>query len=307
LLLKSLAYARLSYFSAQMSSPLSKQTIEFCLLNSVSSVEEFLKLHFNCSASKLKKYFAKSFLNKAMPAHSILDLPLNFVNDGLINPNYCGPDINIIFEDEKFLVMDKPANLFVHPLTYDEGNNCLSFLRQKHSQLLEINKNNYDRGLLYRLDFETSGVLVYVKDENDYLFLRKNFQEVAKKKSYICAVSGECKLNNTYRHYFTSSQAKGSKVLVSSLATKGEVGELSVSALSYNAQTNITLLRVELKSGLRHQIRAQLAYLGFPLCGDLLYGGARAPRLYLHAQLYELAFHNFTYRFESNPHNFNAL
>ncbi len=292
---------------AQMSTPFSNQSINFCLLNSISSVDEFLKQYFNCSASKLKKYFAKSFLNRSLPAHSILDLPLNFVNDGLINPKYSGPEIKILFEDGKFLVMDKPTNLFVHPLTYDEGNNCLSFLRQKFPELLEINKKNYDRGLLYRLDFETSGVLVYVKDKNDYLFLRKNFQEIAKKKLYLCAVSGECKLNNTYTHYFSSSQAKGKKVLVSELETEGEEGELSVSPVSYNGDTNITILQVELKSGLRHQIRAQLAFLGYPLCGDLLYGGAKARRLYLHAQLYELNFLNFSYKFESMPIDFNGL
>ena len=80
--------------------------------------------------------------------------------------------------------MDKPANLFVHPLVYDEKNNCLSFLRTYKPAYLGVNSKNYDRGLLYRLDFETSGVLVYVKNEIAYQYLRENFKTIAKKKTY---------------------------------------------------------------------------------------------------------------------------
>ncbi|MGZ3809728.1 MAG: pseudouridine synthase, partial [Bacteriovorax sp.] len=236
-----------------------KNTIDYSLLDSVSSVEEFLKTNFKTSSSKLKKYFDKSFLYRSLSGHSTLSLPLNFVNDGEINPEYLGPEIKIIHEDENFLVMDKPANLFVHPLVYDERNNCLSFLRAKRPELLKVNKSHYDRGLLYRLDFETSGVLIYVKNDEAYNGLREHFKEIAKRKTYFCLVEGKCTLQGKFTHYFSSGEAKGKRVIVSTQADRGEKGELSLSPVKFNPKTNTTLMEVELKTGLRHQIRAQLA------------------------------------------------
>ncbi len=229
------------------------------------------------------------------------------MNDGEINPEYEGPPINFLYEDENFLVMDKPSNIFVHPLVYDEKNNCLSYLRNLKPALLKINKANYDRGLLFRLDFETSGVLVYVKNESAYLHLRENFKMIAKKKKYLCIVEGECRLSGEFVHYFSSKDIKGKKVTVSQSELIEDKGELSLKPLTYDSQSNTTLMEVELKTGLRHQIRAQLSFLGFPLRGDEFYGGKKANRLYLHAMTYELELNGRIYSFESPPKDFDSL
>lgn len=286
-----------------------KKTIEYSLLEPISSVEEFLKSQFHCSSNKCKKYFDKSFLNRSFKERTTLTLPLNFVNEGEISPLYEGPVIDILYEDDVFLVMDKPANLFVHPLVYDETNNCLSYLRAHRPELLKINKSHYDRGLLYRLDFETSGVLVYVKSETAYQFLREHFKVVAKRKRYLCRVEGECRLNGPFTHYFSSKEQKGKRVVVSDTLPRegGDQGELSLTPLSYDPQTQTTLMEVDLKSGLRHQIRAQLAHLGFPLRGDVFYGAQKASRLYLHAFSYELEYQGKISSFQSSSKDFSGL
>lgn len=242
-----------------------------------------------------------------MGARATLSLPLNFVNDGEINPEYIGPLIDILYEDENFLVMDKPPNLFVHPLVYDEKNNCLSFLRVHKSAFLKVNLSNYDRGLLYRLDFETSGVLIYVKNEEVYQALRKNFNIIAKKKTYLCLVEGECRLNGSFTHYFSSKDVRGKRVVVSNDELKGDRGDLFLRPKHYDPKTNTTLMEVDLKSGLRHQIRAQLSHLAHPLRGDLFYGGKEGKRLYLHAFNYQLEFNNKSYSFEVGPKDFSCL
>jgi 23S rRNA-/tRNA-specific pseudouridylate synthase len=66
-------------------------------------------------------------------------------------------------------------------------------------------------------------------------------------------------------------------------------------------------MEVELQNGLRHQIRAQLACLGYPIRGDVFYGGKPAKRLYLHAQTYEIEFQDKAFIFCSNPHDFSSL
>ena len=277
------------------------------MLEPISSAEDFLKLNFNSSGARLKKYFDKSFLNRSFKAHTTLCLPLNFVNDGEINPEYIGPEIEIVYEDDLFLVMNKPANLFVHPLVYDEKNNCLSFIRNYNANYLKVNKKNYDRGLLFRLDFETSGILIYVKNEDAYLYLIDNFILIAKSKKYLCLVEGDCNLSGDFSHYFSSKELKGKRVIVSNSALHGERGDLILRPRAFDKATSSTLMEVELKTGLRHQIRAQLSHLGFPLRGDVFYGGNKASRLYLHALNYELEFNGKTYSFEVRPQDFSGL
>lgn len=262
--------------------------IEYILLQDISSVEEFLKQQFNCSSSKLKKHFEKSFLSRSFKSRSTLKLPLNFVNDLMINPVYQGSEIEIIDENEHFLVMNKNPDQFVHPLSYTESDNCLSFLRKNRPELLSVNAGHYDRGLLYRLDYETSGVLIYVKEENLYHSLRENFNEVAKKKTYRCWVSGRCEQSGTFTHSFLSQGSKGHKVLVTDASDIGASGTLSVTPVRFDSERGATLVEVDLRTGLRHQIRAQMAFMGHPLLGDKLYGGPPASRLFLHALTYQV-------------------
>ncbi len=279
-------------------------SVEFVLLESIASVEDFLKLQFNASSTKIKKYFDRSFLNRSLAARSTLLLPLNFVNDNLVNPSYEGPDIEIVYQDELFFVLNKPANIHSHPLVYEEKNNCLSFLRTKFPEYLNVNQAHYDRGLLYRLDFETSGILVYVKKAESYKWLRDNFNQFAKKKIYHCIVQGHCQLQGRFQHYFYSKEAKGRRVVVSSDPSLGQCGEFLLTALSFDAKTQTTLMEVELKTGLRHQIRAQLAHLGYPIAGDIFYGAKAAKRLYLHAYLYQLIIDQKSFQFSIEPIEF---
>lgn len=299
MLLKSLAYARLSFFMAE------KNSTTFCLLENVPSVEAYLKSVFQCSSNRLKKYFSKAFLSKSLKARAELVLPFDFINDGEINPDYEGPLVDILAEAGPFLVLKKPAGVFVHPLSYSEKNNCLSFLRQKRPELLDVNRDHYDRGLLYRLDYETSGVLIYVKDEEAYRFLREHFKTVARKKIYHCLVEGECKLSGEFTHYFSSGEEKGRRVLVSDHGD--QPGTLRLRPIRTLKEQQVTLMEVELFQGLRHQIRAQLAYLGYPLRGDSFYGGRPARRLYLNASKYEIHYRDHNFSFSCEPTDFEGL
>lgn len=281
------------------------KNIDFCLLEPISSVEDFLKSYFKVSSNKIKKNFKKAFLNRSFREKSILSLPLNFINDGEINPHYEGEPLKILSEDENFFVFEKNPNQFIHPLTYEESDNCLSFLRSSRPELLKVNSENYDRGLLYRLDYETSGVVIYVKEEELYKNLRENFSTAAKEKIYLCWVKGKVLKSGEFKHYFSSKEEKGKRVIVSDY--EGLPGELSLKALEYNEALDASLLEVTLKTGLRHQIRAQMAHLGHPLMGDTFYGGPEGLRLYLHALSYRLKAGDKEYFFESKPQDFNGL
>ena len=108
-----------------------------------------------------------------------------------------------------------------------------------------------------------------------------------------------------FKHYFSSSEEKGKRVKVSD--HEGQLGEFAIKLLEYDRGADRSLVEVTLKTGLRHQIRAQMAHLGFPLVGDTFYGGPQALRLYLHALTYKLEALGKDFLYTSKPHDFNGL
>lgn len=284
---------------------MSDKNLDYCLIQDEKDIEGLLKNLFMSSSSRIKKNFSKSILNKPLKKHSTLKIPLNFANHMMINPLYIGDKLEIIEETNDFIVFTKNPNQFIHPLGYDESNNCLSYFRNiGRTDILEVNSSEYDRGLLYRLDYETSGVVIYVKNENLYKELRENFQSVAKEKIYHAWVCGLLAGEQTLKHSFSKSGQKGMRVEVGQTGEYETSGELFYRVLEQDITNNRTLVEVHLKTGLRHQIRAQMAFIGFPLLGDEFYGGQRAPRLYLHAYKYQITVQEKHFVWQSNPINF---
>ncbi|MBP9674276.1 MAG: RluA family pseudouridine synthase [Bacteriovoracaceae bacterium] len=278
-------------------------TVGLCFKDEAPTVEEALYKCFHLSKSQIKKQnFSANFLKKKVYAKMECHLPIDLINDKKINPEYTGTPLDIIYEDDSFLVLNKKIKVHSHPLNYSDTENCLSFLAEKgYDKILKVNFPNYDRGLLYRLDYETSGVLVYMKKESDLKLLRENFRNQIKEKKYWAIVQGDFDKEGDYRHFFKPSGPKGQKMQVFEEEKEGSFeGFLSIIKKSFNAKKNISLVEVELITGLRHQIRAQLAFLGYPILGDELYAGvSHHPRLFLHA-------HHYAVMLEQKEYVFNA-
>lgn len=262
--------------------------VEFSSLYEYSSLKDYLLDYHKLSKQKIKKLLeqtklSKGQLNKRVFPKKQYELPIGMVNEGLINPTYNGEKIDILFENDKWMAISKPAACHSHPLSYDDKNNALSFLRnQGHFKVININTENYDRGLLYRIDFETSGLLLLTKDESLYHDVRKNFNDKAKQKVYLTIVEGEAPEEGQLTHYLSQS---GKKIKVSQT---GKEADLEFHRISFHKEKNLSLLGVKLNTGLRHQIRVQLSEVGMPILGDSLYGGSAASRLFLHSYFYRI-------------------
>ncbi|MBG08795.1 MAG: hypothetical protein CME68_08555 [Halobacteriovoraceae bacterium] len=218
----------------------------------------------------------------------------------MIYPVYEGPEIEVLHEDAKCIILNKSSGIHSHPLKYNEKDNCLSFLRNNnYFEALKVNKNNMDRGLLYRLDYGTSGVLVLVKDEKDYLNIREDFNNLVKEKCYLTIVEGHFESDGEYTSFLRPSLKHGKKMVVSDHREKKFLketreGKILIKKVHYNSEKKVSLLMIKLKTGLRHQIRAQLSHLGFPILGDELYGGGPSLRIFLHALYYEVPLEGMT-------------
>ena len=166
--------------------------ISLCLIN--VSLSEFLESK-NQVNLKQKSGESKRRLEKT----GTVEVPLNLFNNLLINPNFCGEKPNIIFEDEHLIVLHKPVGIHNHPLSYLENDNCLSYLRETDpkNRALFTDVERYDRGLLYRLDYLTSGLLIFSKRDGEVDLYRQKQGN----KFYLAICEGKIKDNFSLENF----------------------------------------------------------------------------------------------------------
>lgn len=261
--------------------------IEFQWLSDEDTFKTAVQKLSGHSGQHIKRYYSSKEQDRAIRAKDITRFPVDFINHLKINPHYQGPEVIILKETDQYLVLHKPAGIHCHPQCYSDQDTLLNFLAQKKNfDPLNVNLSHYDRGLLYRLDFETSGVMVVAKNEAFFEQIRGNFQTQMKSKYYWAIVDGSFDQEGEWIHFFKATGVKGSKQLVIDHSL-GDAFEGTLKVQKVMEAQGKSLVLVKLKSGLRHQIRAQLSKLGFPILGDELYGGKKAQRLFLHALHYD--------------------
>lgn len=218
----------------------------------------------------------------------------------MISPRYTGELPQVIYEDKIFQVLHKPFNIHSHPLEYSDSDNLLNWMMaQREYEALKVNQQNYDRGLLYRLDYATSGLMIYIKTQSDYSFLREHFSDIVKEKFYLAVLSADVKEEQSFFHNLRFNK---NKVYVSKEKT---LNEAKIDVYPVMRIANKSLVLIRLYQGHRHQIRVQLSSSGLPILGDELYGGEKAQRTYLHCFQYSLKLKGRNYQFQDD--NFSLL
>ena len=263
------------------------ETVEFSWLHDELSLKDALKKATGSSGQLIKRHFSSKEQDRPVRATQLQRVPLDFINHLKINPIYEGPEVLILNETPDYIVLHKPAGVHCHPLCYSDKDTLLNFLVTIGKwEALNVNESNYDRGLLYRLDQDTSGVMVLAKTEKFLKEMRENFSTAMKRKFYWAIVDGSFDKEGLWTHHFRATGLKGMKQRVSDNSQEASQNA-TLAVLKITENQGKSLVLVNLKTGLRHQIRAQLSYLGFPILGDELYGGRKAERLFLHALRYE--------------------
>ena len=172
--------------------------------------------------------------------------------------------LDIIFEDEDLIILDKPSNLVVHPGAGNKTGTLVNGLLGYNEDLVSLPR----AGIVDRLDKNTSGLLITAKNEITYLDLVKQIQQRSVIKKYLALVVGEPisggRINtNIGRHpKFRTKQAvveKGKEAITSYKIVKKYKG--------------YSLLKVSILTGRTHQIRVHFSHMGYPIVGDKTYGG----------------------------------
>lgn len=174
--------------------------------------------------------------------------------------------LDIIYEDDDILVVNKPQGMVVHPsLGHEDGTlvNALMF----HTPLSNIN-GVFRPGIVHRIDKDTSGLLMVAKNDKAHEALSANLKAKKNLREYLVLVHGEFKENiGTIKAPLGRSSKDRKKQAV---VTGGREAVTHFKVLK--RFVGYTLLSVKLETGRTHQIRVHLAYIGHPVAGDPLYG-----------------------------------
>ncbi|MDG1990032.1 MAG: RluA family pseudouridine synthase [Dehalococcoidia bacterium] len=177
--------------------------------------------------------------------------------------------LNIIYEDENMIAINKPAGLLVHPSEHNLIEmTLLNIMRAKYASVLEIGNTNH-AGVVHRLDRDTSGVMVYAKNEVAQMALKEQWKNRETLKIYLAVVKG-CPDPNSgiIDAPIGKDPANNGRQAV---IEDGLSAESTYRTLK-NFNDKFSLLEVKIKTGRTHQIRVHLSAIGHPILGDKLYG-----------------------------------
>jgi 23S rRNA pseudouridine1911/1915/1917 synthase len=210
----------------------------------------------------------------------------------------------VLFEDENLIALDKPAGMHSAPLRVGETGTLLAWVIERFPEVSSLpGVKAVEPGLVHRLDRDTSGIVVVARTPEAFSVLRAQFESGEARKEYraVCrSTAGPgAPQRLSVQSRFAPFGPGRRMVRVVLPETRGARVLREASLVVYSTEARIearrgerVLLSVELRVGFRHQVRAHLAHLGFPIYGDPLYG-APVPegvpvRMYLHAHAISL-------------------
>ena len=244
--------------------------------NKYINIKEILKCHFEISERLLAKLKRNqkillngktTYINHLVHYQDIILIDLDFEeNSENIIPSKM--DLNIIYEDESILVVNKPVNCPVHPsiLHFEDSlSNGIKFYFNSNKFYKKIRPVN-------RLDKDTSGIVIFAKNEYIQEALIKQMKSNTFKKEYLSILEGH--LDNTIGTINASISRKEGSIIEREINPNGEHAvthyELIKNFMINNQK--LSLVKFILETGRTHQIRLHSKHIGHPILGDSLYG-----------------------------------
>lgn len=184
--------------------------------------------------------------------------------------------LNIVFEDEDIIILNKPVGLVVHPASGNKDRTLINgvayYLQQQNKDITAENLPRF--GLVHRIDKNTSGLMVLAKTEKAVASLAKEFFDHTIDRIYVALVWGDVlEDEGTVRAHIGRHQ-RFRKIF--DAYPDGEVGKEAVTHYKVLERFGyVTLIQCKLETGRTHQIRVHMKFIGHPLFNDEVYGGDR--------------------------------
>ena len=179
--------------------------------------------------------------------------------------------LNIKYEDEDIIVINKVAGMVTHPATGNQSSTLVhALLNHTNNQLSSINENNRP-GIVHRLDKDTSGLIVIAKNNFAHLKLSNQFKDHSISRKYIAIVWGTPQ-NQKIEGYIERHKINRKKMSLN----QNKKGKFSKTIMVLKKNFSIcSVVECELKTGRTHQVRLHMSSINSPLVGDKLYGRSK--------------------------------
>lgn len=181
-------------------------------------------------------------------------------------------DLKVIYEDNHIIVVEKPVNV---PSQGDKTGDVdmltiiKEYLKEKYNK-----PGNVYLGLIHRLDRPVGGVMVFAKTSKSAARLSEQVRDKVFKKKYLVIANGKFdKETGVLSDYLLKNERKNMSRVVSEGTKNSKYAELDYEILKYDAELNLSVLKINLHTGRHHQIRVQLSSRNHSIYGDQKYGG----------------------------------
>ena len=181
-------------------------------------------------------------------------------------------DLDIVYEDDDLVVINKPAGMVVHP---GHGNYSGTLINALIYHFENLPKNSSNRpGLVHRLDKDTSGLLVIAKNDESMFHLSNQFAEKTSKRDYVALVWGNVKDDSGKIDNYIGRNPKNRLQNIVLDDDKIENGKRAITNYEVLSRLNyVSLVKCTLETGRTHQIRVHMKHIGHTLFNDERYGG----------------------------------
>lgn len=184
--------------------------------------------------------------------------------------------LDIIYEDDDLLVVNKPKGMVVHPAAGNPDGTLVNALLYHCGDSLSGIGGVVRPGIVHRIDKDTSGLLMVAKNDTAHLKLSEQIKEHSFTREYEAVIIGHLKeQKGSIDAPIGRSKNDRKKMAVTELNSKNAVTRYEV----LEEYPGFSYVRLRLETGRTHQIRVHMAYLGHPLAGDGVYGGRNAERI----------------------------
>lgn len=206
-------------------------------------------------------------------------------------------DIKILYEDDDYVVVEKPSGLMVHPDGANKGYFLTDWFVKKYPEARDVGESLILRtgeeiarpGVVHRLDKETSGAMVLAKTQKSFLHLKRQFQERKVVKTYAVFVYGEMKKERGVIDRPIGKSSKDFRMRSAQRGARGTVREAVTEYRVIKRGKELSFVEASPKTGRTHQIRAHFKAIHHPVVCDSLYAPNQEclgfSRLALHARL----------------------
>ena len=181
--------------------------------------------------------------------------------------------LDIVYEDNDILVVNKQKGLVVHPGNGNPDGTLVNAIMNKCKDSLSGIGGEIRPGIVHRIDKDTSGLLIIAKNDKAHINMSEQIKNHEVKKTYIALVRGKTKENKaTIDMPIARSNKDRTKMAVS------KDGKQAITHFEVIERfENYTLLKINIETGRTHQIRVHLSQIGYPIVGDFVYSNGKNP------------------------------